>query len=82
MKKPDLKPGWVDTNVVYSWLVSVGVKEVKKLKRDNQTDGEIHHRYKHESGTEFDFNGNWYDALSWNPLVEWSEKQESRLKGG
>jgi len=64
--------GWIKREEFDAWLSQHGVVRAEKLTRDNRTDGEIHQRCRHaESGKTFDFNGNWYSAETWRPLMEW-----------
>ncbi len=71
-----LSSGWVDRTPLETWLQIKGIDpKGVKLERDNMTDGEVHRRFEHTATSEqFDLSANWYDASTWQPLIDWAIK--------
>jgi hypothetical protein len=63
--------GWFDYDGFNNELMQMDFS-VQKLERHNRTDGEVHFRYTHNpTNKSFDFNGNYWNAQSFNPLIDW-----------
>jgi hypothetical protein len=63
--------GWFDYDGFNNELMQMDFS-VQKLERHNRTDGEVHFRYTYNPTNEsFDFNGNYWNAQSFNPIIEW-----------
>ena len=65
--------GWISYSKFNDWMVKKGF-DVLELENHNRTDGEVHFRYTHKiSGKAFDFNGNYWDGLSFYSIIEWAK---------
>ena len=63
--------GWFDYDGFNNHLMKQDFNIVR-LERYNRTDGEVHFRYTYIPTKEsFDFNGNYWNAQSFNTLIDW-----------
>lgn len=72
--------GWINYVRFDEWMEANGFT-IKVLERHNRTDGEVHYRYTHiETGSWYDFNGNYYNYRTFSKIIEWIVKNEFKLQ--